>query len=516
MKGAVVDAGASSHATIAKTGHFERLILSVIPVVGVLAVAGAIRAAVQPGIPLYADSYQMMLLADGLTQSVPVSNLMGPSGDAWGVPFHRLGYSFVVAPFTLFSDDPFAPGVAVSFVAGIAAVAAVYTLVLRVFGRRFAALAAASLLAISFSASNASRWPMTESLAALMVSLTLLLAALGRDRRPLVVAAGAAAAITVLVRLELVLALPAAALFAQGSGGRRLDRSGRLFLASAGAWFILLAAIVGITAQDAVDNFTLNPLFVLDSAFVSAPQGFGGERLVFPLGVLIFVAYDPLLSIAALGGVVWWWRAREDRLAPLALSLALLFGLYSLWNVPRHFASMVPLLAVFGGYASDEVATRLLGTLRRMTPLQAAILSSAACLVLFIAVGGQLGLSVSNWHGDGGYEAEVAETLQARAAQAGLRPVVCSFSPEAHYLVSGFSARRLSAADLSLCRPNTGERVLIVVDEGVRRHLDDDFEAEVAGVTERWTTFEVDAPYLKEAEVYEDTRPVVVYLWESK
>lgn len=78
---------------------------------GLLGVAAATRLAVQEGIPFYPDSYQFMLLARQLTASLPVQASLGMGGDAWGIPFHRVGYGFVAGMGTV---------AAMYFVAGLA------------------------------------------------------------------------------------------------------------------------------------------------------------------------------------------------------------------------------------------------------------------------------------------------------------------------------------------------------------------------------------------------------------
>lgn len=78
---------------------------------GLLGVAAATRLAAQEGIPFYPDSYQFMLLARQLTVSLPVQASLGMGGDAWGIPFHRVGYGFVAGMGTV---------AAMYFVAGLA------------------------------------------------------------------------------------------------------------------------------------------------------------------------------------------------------------------------------------------------------------------------------------------------------------------------------------------------------------------------------------------------------------
>lgn len=482
------------------------------------AVAALLRALAQQGIPLYPDSFQFMLLAHGLAHAVPVDPIMGSGGDPWAIPFHRLGYAFFAAPFALFTDDPFAPGLIVSFVAGVAAVPTVYFLVLAAFRQPIMAIIAGLVVALSFSGVTWSRFPMSESLAIFLVALTMLLGVLaGRTRHPaLVVAAGLAAALTVLVRLEMLLLLPTIALLLYVTADTG-DRSSIVlrFLASWLVSLVLLATLIGWLAQDVVENFTLNPLYFLDRAFLGSPHRLGGGQFDATTGVWDFFSDEPILSAGLLAGLAWSLRSRDLRIVAIWPGLLALLAIYIAWNAHRHFAPLVPLLAYLSAFGFYHSGRWLMEWLRITSPRWAALASAALAIFVMGLVFIQVSLSESAWHPDVGYEYEVAEAIEERLTTGDLSPAatICAYSPEAYYLAAGLAARRLSEPDLTRCRRgDSPSPMVVVVDAAIRIRFGHPFESQLGQYSRPLFQISTSAPYLHGRQVHENVDPAVAYL----
>lgn len=487
------------------------------------ALAIALRLTAQQGIPLYPDSYQSMLLVRALSESIPADAAMGTDGSIWAVPFYRLGYPLTAWPLSFFSNDPFLPGLLLSLAAGTAAVPLVYFLVSEGLRSRVAAAGAGLAMAISFSAVAWSRFAMSEALAVCMIALTLLLCVLagGRSSRWLSILAGVSGAFMVLVRLELLVLLPTCVLFilvrADPGGDGRTSRL-RHFLAAWIASFVALSILAAWLAQNVAEAFSLNPLFLLRNSFLKA-NGTDAASPGLVSGVASFAAYEPVLILGSIIGLAVGLRARDRRLWPIWPGLALLLAVEVPRNDVRFLVTTVPLLAYTAGLGFEAVWKWAARLLQVASPARALILSGAFGMAAVVLFAGQLLQTEARWHPERGYENEIAQGLEMELTRLNLggAPVVCAYSPEAHYLVGGLPARRLSEPDLSQCTaPGAKPRpVLVVVDEALRQHLGENFERQVQSAGSELFRITTDAPYLKGASVYDDTDPAIVYLLQE-
>ena len=480
--------------------------------------AAGIRLLAQEGIPLLPDSYQSMLLAHGLSHSVPASAAMGDGGSSWAIPFYRLGYPLFTWPFSAFSHDPFMPGLVVSFIAGVATVPVVYFLALAGLQSRTAAVGAALAAALSFSATAWSRFVMSEGTAMFWIALTLLLAvATGRTRHPgLGILTGVSAAVMILVRMELVLLLPTVVLLMhqRSETGQGWDFEWRYFVIPGLAAFVALSVVCGWLAQNVVEGFTLNPGYFVRAAFSRTPTEDSNPVAGLGMGSLSFVLHEPILILLAALGLVAGHRRRVRSLRALWPGL-LLLAVIPPRNDIRFLVPLVPLLAYAAGYGFQIVRQWSTTRLRELTTLRALALSTAMGLGIVLLLVAQVWQTESRWHPDGAYERELALGTNQEIEARGLDDVViCTYSPEAYYLVTGLSARRLSAPDLSLCIPPELEnwRMIIVVDEAVRQHFGEDLEQDLRSVSVPLFEIATDAPYLQGASAYADLRPATAYL----
>lgn len=478
-------------------------------------VAALIRLFSQEGIPLYPDSYQFMLFARGLSESVPVTSAMGQAGDPWAIPFYKLGYSLFSWPFSPLGHDPFKPGLIASFVAGTATVPIVYLFVLIALRSRLAAVGAATVMALSFSAVIWSRFVMSEAVAIFWIALTLLLAALaGRVRHPyLGVLTATSAVLMILTRLELVILLPTVVLLTHGQDRRDWSFERRYLLLPGLLAFAAFSIIWGWLAQDIAEGFSLHPGYLVRSAF----SGWAGtdSATAPPLGVglLSFVGHEPLLVLfTVLGASAALWRG-DKRLLPLAPSLILL--LVAKGNDFRFLATAVPLLACIAGYGFEFLGEWSMLRLRELGDNRALALSAAISFGVVILLSLQVAQTESRPFPDEGYEHELAQKIEEHVQAQPLDDVlVCTYSPEAVHLLTEFAARRLASPRLTNCTEQGTNRhqVLVIVDEGVRRHFGDAFEQEVRAAGTLLFEMPIEAPYLDGSATIENHLPATAYL----
>jgi hypothetical protein len=116
---------------------------------------------------------------------------------------------------------------------------------------------------------------------------------------------------------------------------------------------------------------------------------------------------------------------------------------------------------------------------------------------------------------DKGYEYELAQKIEEHVQAQHLEDVlVCTYSPEAVHLVTEFAVRRLSSPQLTNCtEEGTNPReVLVIVDEGIRRHFGDAFEQEVRAAGTLLFEMPIDAPYLDGSATIKNHLPATAYL----
>lgn len=487
---------------------------------GLTIFAGLIRLAAQEGIPLYPDSYQLMLLTRGLSQSIPVDSAMGIAGDPWAAPFYRLGYPLFAWPFSFLSDDPFLPGLVLSFAAGTATVPLMYFLALEGLRSRTAAMGAVLAVAISFSCVAWSRFAMSEALASCMITLTLLLCVLAsrRDCRLLSIVAGLSAALTVLVRLELVVLLPTCVLFILMGAGRQQPGPAyrvRDFLSAWAVSFVALSALWGWLAHNVAEAFSLNPFFLVRAGFLGGSGAGDAARLGSLTGVASLVVQEPVLVVGAAIGLTVGVRRTDKRIWPILTGLVLLLAVEIPRNDIRFLAATVPFLAYAAGLGFETLWSSGARLLRDASARRAALLSGAFGMTAVLLLLGQVLQTEARWHPDQGYEYEIARGVEKQLTDLHLGDiVVCSYSPEVYYLVSGMSAKRLSVPDLSRCMPSEpgNWRVVIIIDEAVRRHFGEVFEGDVRAIAVPLFNISTDAPYLQGRSAYDNVRPATAYL----
>lgn len=487
---------------------------------GLTALAALVRLGAQEGIPLYPDSFQSMLFVRALSSSVPADPTMGVGGDPWAIPFYKLGYPLLTWPFSALSDDPFMPGLIVSFIAGTATVPVVYFLALTGLQSRTAAIGAALATALSFSATAWSRFVMSEATAMFWIALTLLLAVVaGRARHPrLGILTGISAAVMILVRMELVLLLPTVVLLMhrprEAEQGWAFE--GRYFVVPGLTAFVILSAVCGWLAQNVAEGFTLNPSYFVRAAFSRPPLEGSGPMPEIGMGLSSFVLHEPLLVLLAAVGLAGGLRAGVRSLWALCPGL-LLLALIPPRNDIRFLAPLVPLLAYAAGYGFEGVWKWTVRQVRGLPTKPAFALSVGVSLGAILLVVSQISLTESRWHPDQGYEYQVTRGIEQQIEAHGLDNVtVCSYSPEAVHLISGLPTKRLSSPDLSKCASQRAgrERVLVIVDEAVRRQFGEDFELEVRAEGKRLFEVSTSVPYLRGAKTYSNPRPATAYLLE--
>jgi hypothetical protein len=480
-----------------------------------------VRLNAQDGILLHPDSYQFLLVIKGLSHGVPLDASLGVGGDAWDIPFYRVGYPFLAFPIYLFSRDPEQGAKALSLAAGVACVPAVYFLALLVLRSRAAAIGAGLALALSFSAAAWSNFVMPEATAALLLTLAMLSAYMGgrSGSRPVVVGAALVAALLVLVRFELILTVPSLVVF-MALGARR--RQGNLaplaktYLASAAGLLVAFDLALWWAAGDVMSGFDLNLSRFFSDHFVDSTAAAHENALVFS-GFHDFLNQEPLLVFAGAAGLLLATRWRPEYRWALWLQVVFLLLIYIPRNDMRYFAMLVPSLSLGAGLISREAWEALSRFLASQRAVPALAVSGACSLALLGLVLWQLDLTNDTWHASGSYEYAAAAEVDQRLIDSGLsgQTTLCAYYAEAYYFVSDLPTRRPTEQDASACLDGNGDsrRVVLIVDAPLRLLARNSSEG-LDGITASEPLLEVTpaAPFLYGRHSYLDTEPIRGYL----
>jgi 4-amino-4-deoxy-L-arabinose transferase-like glycosyltransferase len=390
----------------------------------------------------------------------------------------------------------------VSFVAGLATVAAVFLLALEIFGKRVAALAGLTaachplLVALSVTAYSEGTYVALATLCALAAVRCV------RDPSALRASAvGVFAGLAYLTRPEgIALAIPLAGivLLASVAGARRRSPSAlvpaALVLAAAGLvalpYVVHLSRIAGgfrwegkspvnnrITVRQeqglsyreagyglGPDGEPLGPfLFADQHALLAKPTGESGglvrslteaplERLRYLSGRLANARYlgaPPILVLALLGLVATpWWRTRflagAALLVPPAITVLVLLTLRFAWS--RYLFPLLPVLVVWAAAGADVAGRATAGTLARLGAGERSrrLAGALACALLLISALVFAERSVPRVE-------ELAQTRKLGAREAGARLA-------ADYESSGGDGRpRIASIGLALAHYSGGE-----------------------------------------------------------
>ena len=480
-----------------------------------------VRLSAQDGIPLNPDSYQFLLVIKGLSYGLPLDASLGVGGDAWSIPFYRIGYPFLAFPIYLLTRDPEVAAKALSFAAGTATVPAVYFLALLAVRSRAAAIGAGLALALSFSAAAWSNFVMPEATAAFVLTLAVLLAYLaGCNRsRAMVVVAALSAAILVLVRFDLILTIPSLVAFmALGARSRQSSPAPviKTYLVSMAG----LLAVFGLTlwwaAGNVMSGFSFNPAHFFNDHFVDPTAAAHEGALVFA-GLHDFLNQEPLLVIGGSVGLLLATRWRPEYRWALWLQVAPLLVVYLPRNDMRYFALLVPGLAFGTGLVFCEAWEFLSRFVARQRALPALVLSTASSVALLGLVLWQVDLTNDTWHASRSYEYTAATRVEQRLADSSLsgQTTLCAHYAEAYHFVTELPTRRANGDDLSACLNGNGAtgQVVLIVDAPlrllVREHTDglDSIEG-----SEMLLEVSPTAPFLYGRHSYVDTEPIRGYL----
>ncbi len=480
-----------------------------------------VRLNAQDGILLHPDSYQFLLVIKGLSGGLPLHGSLGAGGDAWAIPFYRIGYPFLAFPIYLFSRDPQVAAKALSFAAGTATVPAVYFLALLVLRSRAAAVGAGLALALSFSAAAWSNFVMSEATAAFVLTLAMLLAYVGgrSGSRATVAAAALAAAFLVLVRFELILAMPSlVALMALGTRRRQgnLGPVVKTYLASMAGLLIAFDLALWWAAGDVMSGFSLNPA-QLFSEHVVHPTATAQESALVFSGLHDFLKQEPLLVVGGAAGLLLATRWRSEYRWALWLQIVPLLLFYLPRNDMRYFAMLVPALALGAGLALHE-AWELLSRFVASRPAVPALALSGACSLSLLGLAvWQADLTGDPWHASKSYEYTAATEVEERLADSGLsgQTTLCAYYAEAYHFVTGMPTRRPNGEDVSACLDGDGDsrQVVIIVDAPLRLLAGASLDPlhGIAGA-EMLLEMSPTAPFLYGRHSYVDTEPIRGYI----
>ena len=515
----IFDRFVSERRTLA-TSVTARVAVVDIAAAAALTLLGAlVRLNAQDGILLYPDSYQFLLVIRGLAEGIPINAAMGAGGDVWSAPFYRLGYPILASPLQLALRDPEAAAQALSLAAGTATIPVVYLLTRLALRSRAAAIGAGLVATLSFSLATWSNFVMPEATAVFLLTLSMLLAYLaGRSQQAMTVAAALATALLILVRFEMILAVPSLLAFivlgARQARGNPLPLVRVYLMSLAGLIFAFVLALWWAFG-DVMSGFSLNPISFFHAHFVesTADAQQGAPALS---SLRDFLDRDPLLILAGGIGLMLALRRRREQRWALWLQVLPLFPLYVLRNDMRYFVLLTPALAYASGLAFGEAWAALshLATSQRAAPALA--VSTATSLALVALMFWQTDLTNDTWHASQNYEYAAATEVDKRLANLDLseQPILCAHYAEAYYYVTELPTRRADADALAACLDTDGQSgpVLLIVDAPLRMSARDGIDGleEAAGpvVLEASPS----APFLHGHRSYLDTELIRGYL----
>jgi len=491
-------------------------------VAAALTLLGAlIRLTAQDGILLNPDSYQFLLVIKGLSHGVPLDASLGVGGDAWSIPFYRVGYPFLAYPLYVFTHDPEGAAKALSFAAGTATVPAVYFLALLVLRSRAAAIGAGLALTLSFSAAAWSNFVMPEATAALLLAVSMLSAYLGgrSGSRAVVAVAALAAALLVLVRFELILVIPSLVAF-MTLGARHRQRSlwplAKTYLASMAGLLLVFDLALWWVAGDVMSGFDLNPSRFFSDHFVDSTTAAHENALVFA-GFHDFLNQEPLLAIGGGAGLLLATRWRPECRWALWLQVVPLLVVYLPRNDMRYFALLVPALALGAGLVCRE-AWELLSRYVASRPAVPAFALSGACSLALLGLAlWQVDLTSDTWHASRSYEYTAATGVEERLGASGLwgQTTLCAYYAEAYYFVTEVPTRRANGDDVSACWDGNddGRRVVLIVDAPLRLLSGESTDGLASiGGSDMLLEMAPTAPFLYGRHSYLDTEPIKGYV----
>ena len=489
-------------------------------VAGLTLLAVLIRLSAQDGILLYPDSYQFLLVIRGLGEGIPLDAAMGAGGDAWSAPFYRLGYPILAFPLHLVLGDAEAAAQSLSFAAGTATVPVVYLLARLALGSRAAAIGAGLVAAVSFSLATWSNFVMPEATAVFLLTLSMLLAYLaGRGAQAMAPAAALTTALLILVRFEMILAVPSLLAFiALGARQGRGDPLPlvHLYLASLAGLIVAFALALRWAFGDVMSGLSLNPVSLLEAHFVdsTADAHQGAPALS---AVRDFLKRDPLLMLAGGIGLVLALRWQREHGWALWLQVLPLFLLYVLRNDMRYFVLLTPALAYASGLTFSEAWAALSRFASSQRAAPALAVSAAASLALLALVFWQTDLTNDTWHASQSYEYAAATEVHRGLADLGLseQPTLCAYYAEAYYYATELPTRRADIDALTACldTDSQDEPVLLIVDAPLRMLARDGIDG-LEGAARPVTVLEVNpsAPFLYGRYSYVDTELIRGYL----
>lgn len=488
-------------------------------VAGLTLLALLIRLSAQDGILLYPDSYQFLLVTRGIAEGIPLDATMGAGGDFWSAPFYRLGYPILASPLQLVLRDPEAAAQALSLAAGTATIPVVYLLTRLALRSRAAAIGAGLVAALSFSLATWSNFVMPEATAVFLLTLSMLLAYLaGRSQQAMAVAAALATALLILVRFEMILAVPSLLAFivlgARQARGNPLPLV-RVYLMSLASLIFAFVLALWWAFGDVMSGFSLNPISFFHAHFVesTADAQQGAPALS---SLRDFLDRDPLLILAGGIGLTLALRRRREQRWALWLQVLPLFPLYVLRNDMRYFVLLTPALAYASGLAFGEAWAALsrLATSQRAAPALA--VSTATSLALVTLVFWQTDLTNDTWHASQNYEYAAATEVDKRLANLDLseQPILCAHYAEAYYYVTELPTRRADADALAACLDTDGQSgpVLLIVDAPLRMSASDGMDSLEEATGPMVLEVSPSAPFLHGHHSYLDTELIRGYL----
>jgi hypothetical protein len=466
-----------------------------------IALAIGARLAAQGGISLYPDSYEFVLGAQRLNPLSGLGETMGTNGDAWSVPFHRVGLSVIGAPLASLSGIT-----ALSFAAGVAQAPVLFLLLRRFAHSTTAAFVTTVAVAASFSAVGWSLLAASEATALLLAFLTPLLLLLTMERSDWRFAAAAAVSFALLLatRAELVLMLPALFLLPWAVG--KPSAFGKVSVTLAAS---VLAWLGGLVLLSLVLDENLRG--IQPNVITMAEENLGGDGAISGAGISDFLSHEiPLLALATLGAALC--LIDRDRRGVFAVVLiAFPLALYATRDDFRYYMYLIPGLALLGAVGLEKVLA--VGRPPFGIPLSAALVASAVALAIAAWSIAQLSTS---WHPEVAYEEETASLVAGVLERNGVAndAIVCAPRPEAHYLETGRPARHLIPERPGHCFEGVaaGGQVVVVQDANVPTVTANMLAAVAPGAPELIETVPSPSSLIVGGEHFLAIEPIRVYL----
>lgn len=470
---------------------------------------------------IYSDSYEFLLTVKNLYESGNLDGFLGEGGEYFGPLFYnRIGFAFFLAPLYFLTHNLELSAHLLAFISGLLFLPLVYLLGAKIFNRKVGLLAAL-FISISFSNVMLSGFIMANTLVVLFTTLTLYVFFLAyeQDAKEWYLLAGVLFGITLFLRIEILVTLPAFLLVLilskQKATKKSLTFSISAFFIYALFFFVSFLLIQEKNLWLEEQAVFFESLFGLFWSFVFVIVAIfflliyllikykkwvkKQSTLVYFLAIvfsLIVVLLVPLFWGQELRWNISWFTFKVDFVLivfgllgmPLVLKKDYVLGLFFyFFAMPllavyflfggsidfRHFIFLTPILGLVGAYFIFYSLSWFYDMAKKMQKPIVSLASIVFSLGLIFLLSLELYKDLKPWHESKSFEKEIAqgikETIQSEKIE--IKTALLGTFPEAYYFYTGIPTKDLK--EIARFRQNLDsfDSILVVIDVSARSQL---------------------------------------------